>query len=327
MYQRGAGDRNLRDRRRQAVAIRRAIGSTVSTPVPDAQRGVRLAIAAVAIAALMMSYRASRTSERDETCLRPLSDDAAICWSARLRSRRAASARAGVANCGTRRSGTPAFHRPCGERRGFHWDATCLMSSEQLAVRSQTTRAWQLPVRWYIAYEGYIALKSAMYRLQLLVSMACMPFAIGCTEPEAQLPAEAPEGAQQVSIQLLHADDYASGFDERARLVVRDDARWASAWQQTTGEAEAAPSIPDVDFRTELVLIAAMGMQSTTGYLIEIDEVKLLDGNAWVLVTESSPGPGCVTADFMTKPVSVVAVPRYEGQTTFVERTAVIDCP
>lgn len=163
-----------------------------------------------------------------------------------------------------------------------------------------------------------------MHRNQLLMSTSLVALLIGCTEDA--LPAEPPEGAQQVPIRQLHPEEVFSGLDQYARLVIRDDATWAGAWQQMMGGNEPFPALPAVDFRSDLVLLAAMGTQRTTGFSIKVEEVQTKDGDAWVSVLESFPGPGCVTFDAITRPVNAVAVPRHHGQTIFLVRTEVVDC-
>jgi hypothetical protein len=142
-------------------------------------------------------------------------------------------------------------------------------------------------------------------------------------------PSDVPEGARRVSFQPLPADQSEhifSGIDTTERLVIRDDATWAAVWQRAVGTSEPLAPLPEVDFATELVLAAAMGTRNTTGYSVVIEAVDTMDGDAWVSVTERSPGTGCVTGDALTAPVRFVAVPRYDGETTFIERTAEVDC-
>jgi hypothetical protein len=165
-----------------------------------------------------------------------------------------------------------------------------------------------------------------MHRNQLLMSTSLVAaLLIGCTGSDT-LPAEVPEGAQPVTIRPLHPGEVFSGFDRYARLVIRDDATWAGMWQQMMRGSEPVPDLPEVDFKSDLVLLAAMGPRQTTGFSIEIEEVQIKDGDGWVTVVERFPGPDCVTFDAITRPVHAVAVPRHPGQTIFLLRTETVDC-
>jgi hypothetical protein len=165
-----------------------------------------------------------------------------------------------------------------------------------------------------------------MRHLQLVIATTLLAAASsGCTES-----ASVPDGAQRISIQPLPADHPAqifSSFDTRERLVIRDEATWTSAWEQVMGGIEPSEPAPEIDFATTLILVATMGAQISTGYAVAIDDVHTMDGDAWVTVSESSPGSRCPTGDAITRPATVVAVPRYEGETTFVERSKRVDCP
>lgn len=154
-----------------------------------------------------------------------------------------------------------------------------------------------------------------MHRMQLLVSSALISaLSIGCIDVRS----DAPDGARRVAIRPVPADERLlfSGVVAQERLVVRDTATWETVWQRVTCRPEPAPAI---DFATEVVIVAAMGMQNSGGHWIDIDKVHTLNGHAWVSVTESFPGEDCAAAGVLTYPAFMVAAPRYDGETTFVE--------
>jgi len=151
---------------------------------------------------------------------------------------------------------------------------------------------------------------------------------IGCSEAPS-VPIDVPENAQPVLVQPIPEADraiFSSGMTTRQRLIVRDHATWVTLWPQIYGRIPPAP-VPTIDFTSSVVIVAAMGMEPTTSYVIHIDDVRTLDENAWISVTEESPAPECTVGNVVTTPVAVVVVPRFTGQATFLEYTSQVACP
>jgi len=138
-----------------------------------------------------------------------------------------------------------------------------------------------------------------------------------------------PDGAQPIEMRPVPgATDthFFSGIMTRERLVIRDAATWAATWQQIVGTTQPAPSVPKIDFERSVVIVAAMGEQNSGGFTIDVSQVSTVAENAWVTVTERSPGARCVVASVLTAPVAVVVTQRFAGKAIFVERTATNDC-
>ena len=140
--------------------------------------------------------------------------------------------------------------------------------------------------------------------------------------------------AAQDSAVLVGADDSAahvhrgdrSGFADAARLVVRDAETWRRVWATlAVGRADTlAP--PAVDFRREILIIAALGARPTAGYEVAIDTVRRGDFAVEAVVRTVEPGPTCPRAFALVQPVDVVRVPRTERPVAFVERQVVKAC-
>ncbi len=112
----------------------------------------------------------------------------------------------------------------------------------------------------------------------------------------------------------------------RQRLVIRDGATWAKVWKQFADTHQPIAAIPVIDFAKSVVIVAAMGIQSSGGYTITVDDVRIIAGGARISITEKSPGKGCIVTMAMTEPASVVLVPRFAGEAVFVEHTSQYDC-
>jgi hypothetical protein len=151
---------------------------------------------------------------------------------------------------------------------------------------------------------------------------------VGCGGPAGTTPQE-PEGALPAPFRPVpeaHGMRFNSGMAQRERLVIRDGAAWADIWSRIASPFRPAPPVPAVDFDRNVVIVASMGAQGSSGYAITVDEVGITGGEARVSVTEVSPASGCIVLAEITDPVAVVVGPRFQGQPTFVERTSRHEC-
>ena len=117
-----------------------------------------------------------------------------------------------------------------------------------------------------------------------------------------------------------------SGFSDSARVAVRTQSQWNEIWARIAGNATPAPEAPEIDFATEMVIVAAMGTRPSGGYAIRIDRVVRRGNTMWAEVTSSAPGSGCMNAAALTTPVDLVVVQRTTGKVLFVENSEVRNC-
>jgi len=147
----------------------------------------------------------------------------------------------------------------------------------------------------------------------------------GCSGDFAGAQTGIPSDAAAVQLHVL-ASGSNSTMSTRERLVVRDAATLETVWPRIVGNVLPAPPVPVVDFGANVVIVAAMGARSTGGYAIAIDEARTAHGDAWISVIERAPGDRCLTTQAFTAPFVMVAVPRFSGEASFVERTAIVQC-
>ena len=117
-----------------------------------------------------------------------------------------------------------------------------------------------------------------------------------------------------------------SGFSDSTRVAVRTMSQWREVWARIAGNASPAPDAPEIDFATEMVLVAAMGTKPTGGWSVRIDRVARRGNTVWAEVTSQQPGTGCVSIAALTAPVDVVIVQRTDGKVVFVEKSEVRNC-
>ena len=136
-----------------------------------------------------------------------------------------------------------------------------------------------------------------------------------------------PDGATAVAFgEVEEASTSVSAIMDRERLVITDATAWEAYWARFSGSVAPMPPVPAVDFATERVVTAAMGTQPTGGYSINVPSVQGDGQGIYVVVRETSPGPGCIVTQALTAPAVAVTVPADERPVLFVEESVVVDC-
>jgi len=153
--------------------------------------------------------------------------------------------------------------------------------------------------------------------------------ALACSSPSApvvnEVPADAVALVADDFTEAIQGMKYFSGYDDRARLVIRDRETWTRVWLRATTSASSRP-VPQVDFDQHMIIFAAMGLQRSSGYEIEIEELYRRGNDIYAVVREISPGYYCAIRWALTAPVTAALVPRTSGRVFFVERTSVRHC-
>ena len=104
-----------------------------------------------------------------------------------------------------------------------------------------------------------------------------------------------------------------SAIDQARQVTVRSAAEWGALWK----ENGASAPLPAVDFSREMVVGVFVGMRPTAGYGVEI--VRAI-GNSSTLVVEyveTAPSRDTITAQILTAPYHLVAIPRRDGTVVF----------
>jgi hypothetical protein len=117
-----------------------------------------------------------------------------------------------------------------------------------------------------------------------------------------------------------------SGYTDPARLIIRSQTEWASAWVRINDGAHPMPPLPEVNFDTDMVVLAAAGTRPSGGFDITITDAALDAGALRVGVVETTPGAGCFVAAVITFPVAVARVARHDGPVEFVDATVGVPC-
>ena len=117
-----------------------------------------------------------------------------------------------------------------------------------------------------------------------------------------------------------------SAAEEPERLVIRDQATWDLVWAGLLGTPGAPATQPFVDFRKEIVLVAALGTKPNAGYTVSLGPTVQVDNAVTATVRKQVPGARCGSADMVTHPLSIATIPRTDLRVEFVENEQVNDC-
>ena len=104
-----------------------------------------------------------------------------------------------------------------------------------------------------------------------------------------------------------------SAIDESRQITVRSAPEWGALWKENGANAP----LPTVDFPREMVVGVFLGTRPTAGYGVEIIRAV---GNSSTLVVEyveTTPSRDMVTAQILTAPYHLAAIPKHDGQITF----------
>ena len=118
---------------------------------------------------------------------------------------------------------------------------------------------------------------------------------------------------------------------DQLRLVVRDRAAWVDLWYRMHGEDPRRPSItvpsmPEIDFSREMLIVASMGQRPTAGYEIIIDRAYTYERHRRLEVVVRTITRQCDQFQGSTSPIDIVRLPQTDRSVVFRESVLVSDC-
>jgi PrcB C-terminal len=83
---------------------------------------------------------------------------------------------------------------------------------------------------------------------------------------------------------------------------------------------------PEIDFAREMIIVAASGLQPSSGYDVFVETASDTTSGTNVVIRSVSPGGDCTVATVLTAPVDIVRLPRRDGPVIFDERSRIELC-
>jgi protease stability complex PrcB-like protein len=122
------------------------------------------------------------------------------------------------------------------------------------------------------------------------------------------------QGGGRTAQPLTTIDKGSSSAIETPReATARTPAEWAALWQAHSGDRP----LPAVDFARDMVVGVFMGTQPTGGFAVEIVGTRQDHGSLVVEYRETRPGRDTITAQIITAPFHLVAIPAFSGEVIF----------
>lgn len=97
-----------------------------------------------------------------------------------------------------------------------------------------------------------------------------------------------------------------SDIGSARQVVVRSDAEWLALWREHRPDANR----PAVDLSKEMVAAVFLGSRPTAGYSVAIVAAEEADGALRIRYRETSPPRDAITAQVITFPYHIVAIPK-----------------
>jgi hypothetical protein len=129
----------------------------------------------------------------------------------------------------------------------------------------------------------------------------------------AWLQAGAPSATAHAPMLRTIDKGFESNVDESKTVVVRDAAAWKTLWH---GHAPNR-ALPAVDFSKEMVVAVFMGSRTTSGYDVTIQATREEGGALVVAYRDTMPARDAMTAQVITAPYHLAAVPMHAGDVRF----------
>jgi hypothetical protein len=124
----------------------------------------------------------------------------------------------------------------------------------------------------------------------------------------AQLPGERNLGLMMLeapTTRTIEKGDQ-SNIDDARQVLLRSEAELQQLWKQHSPDRP----MPKVDFSREMVVGVFMGSRPNAGFSTAIVSATAAKGALMVRYTETRPPAGSITAQILTFPYHLVAIPR-----------------
>lgn len=176
-----------------------------------------------------------------------------------------------------------------------------------------------------------LALSAVALAASLATSACCSSTSGSCTPSDAGVDGSKSSAATVLPVTRLRAEPYPltwnSGIAVSARQVVTDANTWGQVWGAIWQNHSPQPAVPQIDFASERLVLAALGTRNSGGYSIVVDSAYQHADHVEVVVHTTSPGTTCVTTAAITQPVDVARIPASSLPVRYRERATVVVCP
>lgn len=117
-----------------------------------------------------------------------------------------------------------------------------------------------------------------------------------------------------------------SGVEDKREMILNTNEEYQKIMSEVYKNLDQMPRIPVVDFTKYTLVAVFIGSRNTGGYMVDIDSIN--DGSKLITVnvTESTPGKNCSVTEALTRPYTIVKIPKTDKKPVFNTKQIVKDC-
>lgn len=160
-------------------------------------------------------------------------------------------------------------------------------------------------------------IRACEWVLVVLVLVSCERMAED--EPAAEQQSQEAEAVSDREMRTLVRGDQC-GVESFREVVVRDEEAWQDLWEEITRIQTPPDPRPEVDFSESLVIGVFLGAKSSSGYGVEIVELKEVEDTLRVYYETTEPDPGGIQLTVITHPHHLIRTARHPGPVQFEAR-------
>ncbi len=129
----------------------------------------------------------------------------------------------------------------------------------------------------------------------------------------------------KLSMEIVMDGTY-SGVEDKRELLINTNDEYQKLMNEVYKNLDQMPRIPVVDFTKNSLVAVFIGNRSSGGFMVIIDSITEGSKSISVNVTESTPGKNCVVTEAITRPYTIVKIPKTEKKPIFKTKQIVKDC-
>lgn len=117
-----------------------------------------------------------------------------------------------------------------------------------------------------------------------------------------------------------------SGFESLTEQTINNATEFEKAWAIAWSHFSDSTPIPVVDFKTETILLVALGARNNGGYQLKINSVHELGNELTINYTETTPNPKCTNTQAIVFPYEFISIPKTSKKIVYKSSQQVGSC-
>ena len=116
------------------------------------------------------------------------------------------------------------------------------------------------------------------------------------------------------------------GFTTKHNEVITSNEEFRKVWDRALLNMMDKDPLPEIDFENKMIILVAMGQQTSGGHKIEVVGVQNATDGVGITILEFKPGKKCITTDALAFPFQLIEIAKSEKQVTFITKEQFSTC-